>query len=296
MHFKNSANLPSPLVRALTWRKQSYCDLSVTQLLKPPRILQLEKRHDDRIEIDVIDNVWSFFGSAMHYVLEKLADKENALAEEKLFLEIDGLKIGGIPDWYYRAGDGKFVLADLKTTSVWSMIFEPKGKHEWHKQTNIYAEMLRQHGFPVDRIEIWAILKDWKGSDKLKKPDYPKNSIAVIEIPLRPSEKVMSFIRERVRVHKAAVALGDIELPYCTPDEMWYRPGKLAVMKPGSSKAVKLFDEHEMEKASVFAETISGAWVEERNGIATRCESYCNVSRFCNQFQTELKKSEPRNV
>jgi len=295
MKFTNEKNLPRPLVRAMSWGKgKNYCDLSVTQLLKPPRQRVLEKIFDDQIEVDVADNLWAFLGSAMHYVLERLSYKQNSLAEEKLTVEILGKRIGGTPDLYYQDDrDGKWVLVDLKTTSHWSFIFDPKGKEEWHKQTNIYAYMLEQHGFHVDRIEIWGIARDWSATELKRDPErYPKSAISIIDIPIRPMEKIKKFLEDRVKVHIQAEE-NEKALPLCTDDERWAKPGKLAVMIKGQVKAKKLFENTlaDRKEAEQMATKIGG-FVQERPATYTKCQDWCSASAFCTQWQETQKQMQ----
>ncbi len=70
---------------------------SVTSLIKPPQIYQLEKRYQDKIEKDISDGLWMLLGSAIHYVLEK-GKTPNVLQEERLEMEIEGIKVVGKPD------------------------------------------------------------------------------------------------------------------------------------------------------------------------------------------------------
>lgn len=288
MKITNKHNLPPLLVQALTWKKQKYCDYSVTELLKAPQMLALEKKHDADIEVDVIDSTWAFFGSAMHYVLERLAKNQDILSEEKLIIEVDGKKIGGQPDIYYKESDGKWILADLKTTSAWSAKFEPAGKSEWHKQTNIYAYMLAKHGFPVDKIMIWQVLRDWSAREAQKEKEYPQSPIIITEIPLRPPEKIEALLKSLIKKHVSA------EIPSCTDEERWARPTTWAVMLPKRVRAAKVCDTK--ESAEAHAKTLVGATIVERPGAATRCDRYCNVSKFCPQYNKSSLREEVEKI
>ena len=93
MKITNKDNLPEIYVRAVTKDNYSRGDskYSITDLLKPPRILQLERRHDDDITVDVKDLHFIASGKGFHAVMEN-ADQDDALVEERIFqeVEIDG--------------------------------------------------------------------------------------------------------------------------------------------------------------------------------------------------------------
>ena len=102
MKITNKDNLPEIYVRAVKADNYSRGDskYSITDLLKPPRILQLERRHDDDITVDVKDLHFIASGKGFHAVMES-AGQDNALVEERLFETLDGVKISGQIDLYY---------------------------------------------------------------------------------------------------------------------------------------------------------------------------------------------------
>lgn len=67
----NNYNLPQPMWRALA--KDTYIgggNISATRLIAPPRIVVLRKYHEDEIEEDASDRIWSLLGSSVHRMLE----------------------------------------------------------------------------------------------------------------------------------------------------------------------------------------------------------------------------------
>lgn len=71
----NKKNLSEAIVRALgrdwysgTGEKRDY---SVTELLNPPKIIHLMRRHKDELEEDVSEKIFMLMGSAMHAILER---------------------------------------------------------------------------------------------------------------------------------------------------------------------------------------------------------------------------------
>jgi hypothetical protein len=56
------------------------------------------------------------------------------------------------------------------------------------------------------------------------------------------------------------------------------------VVKPGGKRALKVFEWDERTDAEEFAKA-NKAELEERPGLNTRCESFCSVSQWCEQFK-----------
>jgi hypothetical protein len=74
------------------------CDLSVTQLISPPRIVELRRRHEQELEEDASDRIWLLIGKVAHGILERAAPSGAAFTEERLFIDIDGWRISGAFD------------------------------------------------------------------------------------------------------------------------------------------------------------------------------------------------------
>jgi len=72
MIITNKYNLPQTFVNIM--KRPTYskgrANMSATELLNSPRIVQLRKLHEDKLESDVSEMVWSIFGTAIHGVLE----------------------------------------------------------------------------------------------------------------------------------------------------------------------------------------------------------------------------------
>lgn len=273
MKLTNRLNLPQPIVDAV--KNDSYskdgADYSITGLLRPPRIAALEQKHFNELEEDASDRIWSLMGQVVHGILER-ADK-TGIAERRLSLEIEGIKISGQMD---RFTDG--VLQDYKVVTVYK--FKDGGvPKEYEEQLNCYAELLRQNGHPVTRLEIVGILRDWSKLESRRDETYPQTQIVVREVPLWPSEQAFKFLRERVILHKQAKGV----LPLCTQEERWARPDTYAVIKQGAKRATRVYENE--EEAIAHARQNSSLYVEKRPGENVRCQNYCSVSRFCAQFQ-----------
>ena len=246
MKITNHFNLPQPLVDSVKsdeWYEKGDCDISVTQLIGPPQIRLLSEKHKDELEQDVTDRIFMLFGSAVHNILEK-ANTEGYINERRFISTVDGIRIGGQVDLIHIE-DG--ILYDYKTTSAWSIIYEVNGKPEWEQQTNCYSWLAEQEGVEINQIKVVCILKDWSKGQAQKKFDYPKQPVVTLNIPKWSKDKIDTYIKSRVKLHKTAQESGIH--PPCSPKERWARDTKIAIMKPGRKTALKLFDETQTQQA-----------------------------------------------
>jgi hypothetical protein len=196
--------------------------------------------------------------------------------------EVEGWQISGAFDRLGLLAGG--VLQDYKCTSVWSVIRGPKP--EWENQLNVLAWLAARNKIQVSRLEIVAILRDWSRGKARAGGDYPSHQVKVLAVPLWPKTEAAAFVAERVRLHQSAESLADDDLPECTPAERWQGADVYAVKKPGRKSAVKLHDTAEAAAAHV-AELGGAHFVEHRPGQSVRCQDYCAVASFCNQWQAE---------
>lgn len=311
MKTTNKHNLPQGIYDALRSDDYDLQDtprniLSVTSIIGAPLYRELQYRYWDRLEEDAVDCVWKLFGGAVHSFVDSIGGYKNPganrLTEERWFYDLRADKIytvnkrvkfwetgdydretfyvSGKPDCY--DGDEE-CIEDYKVTSVFAITMNRgKVKPEWVSQVNCYAAAFRALGFPVKKARVICILRDWSYT-KVFQDGYPKASIVVIDVPLWEQGAAVEYIKDRARMHLMASRLKDDEIPLCTDEERWHRPGKMAVMKPGRKTAVKLFgsDVYGREEAGACAENIPGGYVVHRPGKDVRCESYCLVAKFC---------------
>ena len=294
MKYTNHQNLPKAFCRAV--ERQRYDNkgtLSATTLIAPPLMKKLEREHWDEIEVDVADQVFMIHGSSVHYILELAAD-DGDIVEKRFFADIRNKHISAQVDLL----TSDKVLSDWKSTSVWTVIDAKKnGKKEWEAQLNIQAWLIIQdarkngNGAAVNRLFICALCRDWRESENKRNDDYPKK-VEVIEFPLWDHDKAIKYIEERVKLHTMD------DPPVCTDEERWARPAKFAVMKKGRKSALRLLDSYgeasnwcvDNDVASWNVRTISGGLalvpksgisIECRPATYPRCDSYCNVRKFC---------------
>ena len=282
MKITNKCNLPETIVNALN--KPTYtkggAHMSATELLSPPRMVQLRIANADAIEMDAADMVWALFGTAIHGVLEH-GQGDDHIVEQRLNTVIDGWEISGAID-LQTVKENSIGISDYKTTGVWAVMNDKK---DWEYQLNIYAWLVeRVKKSPVDTLEIVAIIRDWKRWESEVKKDYPDAPIKVIPITLWPYEEREKFVQQRIHVHADAMFSAQTggDLPLCTAEEMWEKPTVWAVKKPGAARAKSLhYTESDAIKAA--GEDLE---IELRPGERTRCQNYCNVRDFCSQWAT----------
>ena len=293
MKLTNTHGLPETIINVI--RRPEYnkgkSNMSVTELLNSPRIVQLKRKHWDSLTEDAADMVWSIFGTAIHGVLEHGKD-DHHIVEERIHVSLDGMHISGAIDLQEVEEDG-IVVSDYKTTSAWAVMNE---KQDWHNQLNSYAYLVEAaKKAPVKKLQIVAIIRDWSRRDAAARDFYPKAPIVVIDIPLWPFQTREAYIRSRVSLHGDAFfeMETDGEMPDCTAEEMWERPTTYALKKDGNVRAKSVHDTRDSAGVALIAATEKAKkgekfLIEVREGGRTRCEGFCQVAPYCQQHQKYL--------
>jgi hypothetical protein len=287
MKITNIHALPESVVNALhrpTYSKGN-AHISCTELLNSPRIVQLKRKHWDEIEQDASEMVWQLFGSAIHHILEH-GKGENHIIEERLFAEFSGWVLSGAVDLQTVTPDG-IEISDYKTCGSYSVVNE---KADWTYQLNIYAHLVEKvKKVPVTKLSIVAIVRDWTARDTGRE-NYPQAPIVTIPIKLWSREVREAFIQDRLTAHSSAMFEADTEgtLPECSSEEMWEKPSSWAIKKEGGVRAKAVYSTKEEAELNLT----KGYFIEFRPGERTRCKSFCQVSKFCSQFQAYLKENQ----
>jgi hypothetical protein len=294
MKVTNKFGVPETLVSLANreYYSKGKADYSVTEIISPPRIQALRKRHYKEMEQDVSDMLWSMLGSALHVVAER-SQTDGHITEERLFTEVDGVTLSGAID-LQKVTDTGIIITDYKFTSAWSL---RQDKMDWQAQQNIYAWMVqKEKKIPVEAVQICALIRDWSRREAQNKSDYPQAPIQVVELPLWSYERTEEYVQERIHQHREAKVKADWNeaLPLCNDEDKWMRPTVYAVKKEGRKTAIKLFEVK--DEADVLAEKEKG-FVEIRKGEAVRCSgNYCGVSKWCDQYQSELKSTQQEDA
>jgi hypothetical protein len=283
MKLTNKYNLPEPFVLAVkggtydnggSWR-------SVTELIGPPKIAHLKRKHDEELEEDVIDRVYTLQGEIAHGVVERAAKqmgKEGWLSEQRIFKEVQGKKISGAYDLFDPTTG---TLIDVKNSTAWKAKKNEAPK-EWVEQTNLLAHLIRGQGHKVNSIKILLIIRDHSKPEARRDPEYPQAPVVLLEVPIWDEPKCQAYLEERVRLHLDA----EVNEATCSPEDRWAKPTIWAIKKKGQSRAMPggLFADEQKAKEKL-AELGTGYEIEHRPGENTRCELYCPVAKFCAQYK-----------
>lgn len=367
----NKKNLSEAIVRALgrdwysgTGEKRDY---SVTELLNPPKIIHLMKRHKDELEEDVSEKIFMLMGSAMHAILER-ANEHNVeftiLNRVRQFFEMvhnqeAGDSVAEIEasfiNWMVNSADPKTqlgellkmlpedryliekrfkyttrsgkiisggidlydkeerVLHDYKFSSVWTWIYRNRPgsrKEDWATQLNMYRLFMENMGYPVDKLCINLLFRDHSKSKAKIEAGYP-DPVETLELPLLGLDVVEEMIENKVaEIEKYNTVLDD-GIPPCNSNERWQQHDTWAVRKVTNKTASKVEFSYAdakrwldaevsklaqrdiakgMEPAQAMKRASDIFIIEKRDGVPSRCESYCSVRNFCNFWREYEKK------
>ena len=241
--------------------------------------------NEDPIELSLEDEVIAeSLNSARRILTQRLdaypSDPEPSLifAEEAWEREVLGWRVRGRID-HLTLEPGIRTLTDYKVTSVWSVKGETK--EEWVKQVNLQCLFAPDHiREQIEKLQVGAILRDWRKNERLRHDDYPNEQVVVVPIPMWPLAKTAAYLEERVAIHQQA-QLGN--MPDCTPEERWEKPTIFAVHKKGNKGATRLYDTVEAAEKHVASQP--GLELKVRPGESPRCAQYCSALPFCPQGQ-----------
>jgi len=286
MKYTNKHGLPAIFER---WLYDDYDYhpgiFSATRLLKPTRMVVLEKRHEDELESDISDLIAAQYGTALHQSFEKI-EFPNTIQEKRFFAELDGHKVSGKPD-LLEIADGIFKLGDLKSTSVWAVVFNDK-EEDYIKQLSIYRWLIMNGECEEDLGDvptlvsrdgtIYFMFTDWSRKQAKGGGNYPPLRLAVKNYKLMSTEDTEHYIRGRLGAIHHYLENPQESLPRCTRKELWQKPW---IMKEGRKTPVKKFQDE--DDARNFLAQMDDQHFLEWSPVQ-RC-NYCHVTRWCEQFK-----------
>jgi histone H3/H4 len=292
----NKHNAPQSLVDFA--KKPHYfrgdSDYTVTQLIDSPRIRILRDWHSDKIEDDVYENIFRLVGTAIHSIVEDSSDsakhwhpKATSVKEERIFIEREQSKVSGAIDIQYRNEDGTLTIGDYKFTSSHSLRFPEK----WEKQLNLYRFLVENANGNTDhpvvsRLEVYAILRDWSFRTAQRDRDYPQTPGVTVPIRLWSKDETEDYFSDRLNVHMSADLSTEFagSPPSCTKEDMWEKDPTYAVKKKDRVRAVRVLDSMEEATQYLFDKDDDKLFIEKREGERTRCQHFCDVAKFCDQW------------
>jgi len=312
LQVTNHLNLPQPVVDAV--KNDEYdrgdADISVTELLSPPRQAALRRHFKDQIIVDASDEIYALFGKVGHGILE--AADYTGMAETRLFAPMAGWTISGKTDSaYMEKNPGGFTLDDYKFTSPWVVKIHMSGDKgsrvlDWFKQLNTYRWLWQQNGLDVTRCRLVLLMSGWSKLEAKRSADYPQKQVMVIEVPIEDLNITARKVEKLVKMHQNAQQHLDVHgqegLVRCNHDETWFREGAVAVMKKGRKSALRVLPNEltalDWCAANDYAVTLKssdkdlgtvelkpGISLEKRPDDPVRCANYCDVAPFCQQYQ-----------
>ncbi len=288
MIFTNTKNLPALLVNAIKNENAKYsrgkADISVTQLIDAPMQRILKNKYLDEITEDISERLWAFFGSMGHSIIANIDADSVLLKEKRFYIDIKEWVVSGQPDLYYKDEKGDRVLCDFKVTSKYAV--KDGAKPEYVKQLNTYRYMLEEHNFPVDRMEIVAIVRD---------AGFIDDKVVVLPVKQFKTYKIKEYLEKRVAMHRLYSDELIGKVPECTPKERWQNPDKHCIMKEGNTKQTGRDYDTDDQALEFMADLYirhpkDKYYLKVKSQTAKRCEGYCSVNKFCWAYQ-EFKKT-----
>ena len=307
MNYSNQFNLPRPIVDAIV--NDPYdkgdADISITSLNDTPRKRILLREFSDLITVDVSQSLRSLRGQLVHAILEKKSKEYSNLAEKRFYIERDGIKIGGKPDYPLLEEGG--ILVDWKVVSIYTYLRNrdsiAKGKRdEWEKQLNLYRLLLHENGHKISRLRVWA-WTDIRPGEMKKNEGWPQCEVVPLDLPLWTLTETEAYLQARLEVHKKAdEAFKQMGIEafsqdiLCSEEDRWYSGTNYAVMQKGRKAALPggLMREEDYQNPQEAAERYiqkankPDLFIEKRPGTYRRCDwrearQYCAAYSICEQ-------------
>lgn len=310
MKLTNNTNIPTPVADVMTELYNSHPAPSegmyfVTELLKSPKEILINRAHYDEVVRDIQEAVSAIFGTAFHEgIASKLVGKDNCTVEKRytslLNVETDlgviPIIISGALDLLWRDDDGDYHIIDWKTCMLTKVDKERSGEEEsWKKQGYIYAWLLEQNtGIrPVD-ITMCAFPKDVKGKPNFTDPSTWKLQPVVFDATDREYEKaLLEEYKGKLKEILHNILFRE-EPRACTQEEMWQSPPTFAVMKPTAKQASRVCSSvAEAQKFLVDKGWVgNGYMIYERPSEPKKCCDWCDARKWCKQGQEAIAAYE----
>lgn len=185
-------------------------------------------------------------------------------------------------------------LSDWKLTSIWTYIYlnkEGSRKSDFEEQLNLYRLFLERAGIQVDKLSINLIFRDWQKSASARDANYPK-PIEHIDIPTWGLDVAEAFLENKISEIEKYETMSDDMIPECDKLQRWQSNDQWAVTKVGNKRALKLHYSYGDAMSHIGQLSVEKPKekyaVTKRMGKCMRCESYCNVNKFCHFYRNEV--------
>ena len=290
--------------------------ISATSLLKPLKSIVLSMRATEGSSTDVMDLVPSSLGTAIHTAIESawthkdLRETLQALGHPQRVVEgvivnptKDQLVEGVIPiymeirntkeilGWNITGKfdficDGK--LEDFKSTGTYNYINQSNSQ-KYIQQASIYR-WLNPDLVTDDIFTINYIFTDWSSVKAKQESGYPQSRLLAQKFQLMSVADTEKFIKEKVQKVDAHWNNEALQLPDCTPEELWMKPSVFKYYKDPNKteRSTKNFDTY-WEANQRLVEDGSVGKVVEIKGEAVFCK-YCAARNVCGQAKNLINE------
>ena len=292
MEFTNDQELPDELHQFLQYSDYNSSgarfDISCTKLIDSPQIAQFWKAHGMAVVEDSSSRLYSSMGSGIHSRFEAAnASNPDVMCEKRYSGQFphpiegnDPLTLSAQIDSYNFKTK---TLADLKTVSAWKILF--KDYESFEKQLNICAYLMGQAGHKVEKLQIYALVRDWSRM-RVTDKDYPKQPIQVIDIPMWTEYEQERFILEKLEVHYGEGEKG------CTDKERWAKTRQFKVKEKGKKRALRVLQSQAKAESWIKSQGLEdkkSIFIDEIPAVYTRCESFCPFGKMgvCEQYNED---------
>lgn len=279
---------------------------------------QNETKSAKEMETDFINHLFSVGGNNGTQSLSELLMqmRQDRYIVEKRFRYVtkSGKIVTGGIDLYDRETN---TLHDYKTTSVYSWIYRNRPgsrKEDWIQQLNMYRLFMESQGFPVDRLIINLIFRDYSNSKAKYDRTYP-DKVETMELPLLGLDIVEQMIENKISELEKYNTYSDNAIPHCNSEERWQQQDTWALRKKTNKTATKVEYSYNaiksamdsevqklaekdiakgMDESTAYSRAKDLFVIEKREGLPNRCLQYCPVKNFCNYYQSlseEVKAS-----
>lgn len=290
--------------------------ISVTGLLKPIRQIILAGRPQKTTQQrDISTNIPARRGTAFHDSVEKSwknnykqamndlgypaeaikriiinpqphelkPDSIPIYLEQRTMKRIGGYIVGGKYDFVTEG-----ILEDFKTTGVYGYM-KGSNDEDYRLQGSMYR-WLNQDIITADHMIIQYEFTDWSKLRAIieKKKGYPQTRLLSKKIVLLSLAETESFIRNKINQVIKYKDVNEVDLPECTPKELWQSPPVYKYFKNPAklSRSTKNFDDYHVAHARLLKDGSIGI-IQEVKGSIRRC-GYCSSYNICSQKDAYL--------
>lgn len=247
--YVNEANIPLSVAVFLAKDNYDHEDntISATGLIKPTRQTILASRLPEELNVVDISRLGkSRMGSAIHDgierawldnphetllklgypqgMVEKIVvnplpgelkdDQIPVYLEQRAYKEVDDVVVSGKFDF---VAEGR--VEDFKTTSVNTYMMNRKTE-DYKLQGSIYR-WLNPEIIYQDHMVIQFFFTDWMPGRAKADPNYPKNQVTSLNIPLLTVEDTDRFVRAKLSELKRYENTPEKDLPLCSDMDLW---------------------------------------------------------------------------